>query len=138
MSIFKGAYKLIEKHSIRTDGTKVFPWGENVNGLLIYTDTHVSAQLGVTDRNKLSTYNFREAKEDEALYAFITYIAYFGEYQVRDGYVIHKIKQSLFPNWIGQNVKRYYKFDDDLLYLEAKEVAETTGLEKTVLIWKQL
>ena len=135
---FPGTYELIEKYSIRVDGSKIHPWGEDVKGMIIYTDTHVSAQLGVRVRNNLSTFNFRDAAADESQEAFTTYIAYFGAYEVKNGYVIHDIQQSLFPNWIGHKVKRYYRFEGDMLFLEAKEIAQTTGLEKTVLIWRRL
>ena len=135
---FPGTYELIEKYSIKTDGTKIHPWGEDVKGMIIYTDTHVSAQLGVRVRTNLSTFNFREASAKESQAAFTTYIAYFGTYEVKNGYVIHDVQQSLFPNWIGHKVKRYYKFDGEFLYLEAKEITKTTGLEKTVLVWKRL
>lgn len=138
MNNFQGTYELIEKYSIKTDGKKIHPWGKDVKGMLIYTDTHVSAQLGVRVRKNLATLNFRDVKANEAQDAFISYIAYFGTYTVKDGYVIHDVEQSLFPNWIGHKVKRYYKFDEDYLYLEAKEIAEITGLEKTVLFWKRL
>ncbi len=138
MSDFKGTYELIEKYSIKTDGTKIHPWGQDVKGMIIYTDTHVSAQLGVRVRDNLSTFNFRDAAADESQEAFTTYIAYFGTYEVKNGYVIHDVQQSLFPNWIGHKVKRYYRFEGEMLYLEAKEIAQTTGLEKTVLVWKRL
>ena len=135
---FNGTYELIEKYSIKTDGTKIHPWGEDVKGMIIYTDTHVSAQLGVRKRRTFSDFNFRDAAVDEAQEAFTTYIAYFGTYEVKNGYVIHDVQQSLFPNWIGHKVKRYYRFDEDMLYLEAKEITQTTGLEKTVLVWRRL
>lgn len=138
MNPFPGTYELIEKYSIKTDGTKIHPWGKDVKGMIIYTDTHVSAQLGVRQRANLSTFNFRDAEESEAREAFISYIAYFGAYTVKDEHVIHDVEQSLFPNWIGHKVKRYYRFEGDLLYLEAKEIASTTGLDKTVLVWKRL
>lgn len=138
MNPFPGTYQLIEKYSIRVDGSKIHPWGEDVKGMIIYTDTHVSAQLGVSKRKSFSDYNFRKATESESQEAFTTYIAYFGTYSIMDGYVVHNIEQSLFPNWIGQKVKRYYRFEGDMLYLEAKEIAQTTGLEKTVLEWKRL
>lgn len=138
MTSFPGTYELIEKYSIKIDGTKIHPWDEDVKGMIIYTDTHVSAQLGVRQRNNLTTSNFRDANTEEAQQAFVSYIAYFGTYTVKHGYVIHDVEQSLFPNWIGHKVKRYYKFEGDLLYLEAKEVASSTGLDKTVLVWKRL
>ena len=135
---FPGTYELIEKYSIKADGTEIYPWGKDVKGIIIYTDKHVSAQLGVKDRKNLSTFNFRDAHKNEAQEAFTTYIAYFGTYEVKNGYVIHDVQQSLFPNWIGHKVKRYYKFEGDFLHLEAKEITKTTGLEKTVLVWKRL
>ncbi|TNE36431.1 hypothetical protein EP342_00525 [bacterium] len=138
MNPFKGTYELLEKYSIRVDGSKIHPWGNDVKGMIIYTDSHISAQLGINNRENFRDFNFRNATEREAQEAFTTYIAYFGTYEVKDGYIIHDIKQSLFPNWIGHKVKRYYRFEGDLLYLEAKEIAQTTRLEKTVLVWRRL
>lgn len=138
MNPFKGTYELLEKYSIRIDGSKIHPWGNDVKGMIIYTDSHISAQLGIYNRENFRDFNFRNATEREAQEAFTTYIAYFGTYEVKDGYIIHDIKQSLFPNWIGHKVKRYYRFEGDLLYLEAKEIAQTTRLEKTVLVWRRL
>jgi len=138
MNQFQGTYELIEKYSLRVDGSKIHPWGEDVKGMIIYTDIHVSAQLGVKKRKTLTDFNFRNATEQEAQEAFTTYIAYLGTYEVKDGYVIHNVLQSLFPNWIGHKVKRYYRFEGDFLHLEAKEIAKTTGLDKTVLVWRRL
>jgi len=138
MDKFEGSWELIEKFSITSDGDKILPWGTEVKGTIIYSNGRMAAQLGIRNRKNFESFDSKSVKAEEAQSALNSYIAYFGSYEIHEDYIIHKIEQSLFPNWVGHNVKRFFKFEGDILTLEAKELTHINGLEKTVLVWKRL
>jgi hypothetical protein len=138
MDKFEGSWELIEKFSITSEGEKIHPWGKDVKGMIIYSKGRMAAQLGIKNRYNFNSFDSKSVSKDEAQSAINSYISYFGTYHIHDDYIIHKIEQSLFPNWVGHNVKRFYSFEGDLLTLEAKEITLINGLEKTVLVWKRL
>ena len=125
-----GVWKLVDMYFL--DETKSIvhkPMGDNPSGVLIYTENkYMSAQLGNLDRHKFLNNDYRFGTNSEIFEAFNQYIAYTGKYDVNINkeYILHKIQMSMFPNWIGQNVKRYYNFEnvnDKLyLYLSASEI----------------
>jgi len=40
-----------------------------------------------------------------------SYIAYFGRYEVKQDRVTPHLEASLFPNWVGTDQERFYRFD---------------------------
>ena len=76
-----------------------------------------------------------QAQPDEILDAYNGFIAYSGRYEVdtNSNTVTHQIKISSFPNWVGQNQIRYYKFKDDMLILSTGMI----GASKHRLLWEK-
>ncbi len=138
MDKFEGYWELVEKYSITSDGDKIHPWGTEVKGMIIYSKGRMAAQLGIRNREHFESFDSKSVQAKEAQSALNSYIAYFGSYEIYEDYIIHKIEQSLFPNWVGHNVKRFFIFEGDILTLEAKELTHINGLEKTILVWKRL
>lgn len=116
------------------------PNGNNLKGLLIYNETGtMSAQLGNFERSKFKSNDFRYGLTDEIIPAFNGFISYFGTYSINEekSYIVHNVEMSLFPNWIGTKVKRYYEFKDNLLILRATPILEN-GIEVTpTLKWER-
>ena len=138
MNQFQGCFELIEKYGVDAEGERIYPWGKDVKGILTYDHPYFSAQLGIANRDKSEQSDFRATNANEAQNMIREYIAYFGKYEVKRDYILHIVEQSLFPNWIGKKLKRFYRFEGDYLYLEAIELTKDTGLKKTVLKWKRL
>lgn len=121
------------------------PMGNNPYGLLIYTKNgFMSAQLGNLNRTKFENPDYRYGKTNEIIEAFNQYIAYTGKYEVNENkqFIIHKVKMSMFPNWIGQNVKRYYETEfvgsDVYLYLKATEILHENVSVIPTIKWRKI
>ena len=76
-----------------------------------------------------------QAKPEEVIAAFISFMAYSGKYEVdvASSRVIHHIKLSSFPNWVGQDQVRYYEFQDNHLILSTNFIGES----RHKLTWKK-
>jgi hypothetical protein len=74
---------------------------------------------------------------EEAEKGFDTYVAYTGRYRVNEneGTVYHIADCSLFPNWTGQALKRFYKFNGDRLTLTSHQ---TPVVDAVLLTWERL
>ncbi len=141
--------KLIGSWSLKdfyfqTGESKHYPFGNNIAGTIVYMDNgKMSAQLGNLNRTKFANEDYRFGKPEEIIESFNQYISYCGDYTVHEfgKFIAHSVKQSLFPNWIGKKVKRYYEFTEtnNKLYLkltampllfEGKETTPTLVWEK--------
>ncbi|MNJ00830.1 hypothetical protein D3C73_1602650 [compost metagenome] len=64
-------------------------------------------------------------------------MSYAGRYSVADNTVTHFVDLSLFPNWIGGQQQRVFKFDDQgLLSLTARLEENTSEARTALLLWK--
>ena len=105
-----GHWELIKFEAIGEENI-IFPFGQNVRGLLYYgLDGIMSAQLGNSIRANFKNPDFRSAEDIEIKEAYNGYISYFGKYSVNElrKYIIHDVEMSLYPNWIGTRVIRYF------------------------------
>ena len=117
---FVGTWKLISCEAERDDGQVVYPFGANPIGMLMYDATgHMAAQLMRTDRPKFASDDRLRATLEEKRAAFDGFVAYYGTYEVteEDAIVTHHVEGSIFPNNIGSDQRRGYKFLDGKLLL---------------------
>jgi len=160
---FVGAWGLVDFSFCDINGNVKFrPLGNKVGGLLIYTnDGFMSANLGSLERKPFKNNDYRFGKNEEIIEAYNNIISYSGEYQVNDNkkFILHKINMSMFPNWIGQNVKRYFRIgnyneiigkklegnfnnvllnEDIFLELSASTLLHNEELLTPKLIWQKL
>ena len=134
-SQFAGAWTLVEIERRGSDGELIAPPSDDRIGYLIYdTSGHMAVTIMSPDR---PPYAGTTATPEEALAAFTTYTAYFGDYTVdeADGYVTHHVEGSLNPGGTGSDNRRAYSFDGNRLTLQppASETGATTSL-----IWERL
>jgi hypothetical protein len=60
--------------------------------------------------------------------AYSTYLAYWGTYELRDDdAIVHRIDESLFPNWSGEEQIRSYTCEDDRLVLRTPPMQVSGG-----------
>lgn len=137
---FLGVWNLLEMKSIsERKNVEIYPLGK-VEGQLIYTENRMSAQLGSKKRKNFKNNDYRKGLQEEIEIAFNSFISYYGEYEIipDKNLIIHKVKQSLFPNWVGQNVKRYYKFEDENLILQSTPIRYKKELLTPTLVWHKI
>ncbi|MQY20942.1 hypothetical protein NRB20_40510 [Nocardia sp. RB20] len=66
----------------------------------------MSGQLAVGGRRELSTSVVLAGAESERAEAYSSYVAYCGEYRLEADVVVHTLRMSLFPNWVGVEQRR--------------------------------
>jgi hypothetical protein len=133
---FIGTWELVSFESRSASGDVTYPRGRRPAGRLTYDrEGRMAVQIMQRERLKFASENSRTATAAEAESAFRGYSAYFGTYRVDEaaGYVIHKVEASLFPNWVGTDQKRFFRFEDNRLTLEADGPA---GRSK--LVWERV
>jgi hypothetical protein len=137
---FVGVWRLVASEARLADGRTVYPYGRDAVGMLTYDQSgHMSAQVMKTDRPLFVSGDIRNGTPDEIKAAFDGYTAYFGNYEVdeQEGTVTHRVLGSHFPNWVGQDQKRFFGFSGNRLTLRTPPI-QTSGTTVTlVLVWER-
>ena len=79
------------------------------------------------------------AEEIKANYE--SFVSYFGPYEfdAEEGFVLHHVEGSLFPNWEGQAQKRFFELSGNQLTLSTPPTLWGGGGEiVAVLIWERI
>jgi hypothetical protein len=78
--------------------------------------------------------DWRQATTEDRASAWIWYFGYFGTYEVDDaaGAVAQLIEGSWFPNLVGKRELRYYRFEGELLMLDAD-----TDWGRVRIVWEK-
>lgn len=137
---FAGAWRLVSLE-IRGAGGNILhhPYGPNAIGYIIYSeDGYMSSVVMSPNRPKFNSQDITGGTAEEKIKAIDTYLHYCGPYEVKDDKVIHHVQVSLFPNWIGVDMVRLYKFSGNTLTLSTPSF-EIGGIEHSVcLIWERV
>lgn len=99
-----GTWSLVAWRRIAVDGTVSYPLGKEARGLLSYADNgRMMVQITGENRAELATDDPLGGDESARAWAYSTYLAYFGTYEVQGQNVVHRIEGSLYQNWAGQS-----------------------------------
>ena len=115
-----GVWKLISFKTQRENGEVIYPFGKNAQGSLIYTKSgHFSVQLMRPDRPQFVSRDQMRGTAEEIKANYEGVISYYGHYEFdrKKGFVIHHVEGSLFPNWEGQGLKRFFELSGNRLKL---------------------
>lgn len=138
---FVGTWKLVSFEFRHSDGGIVHPLGEDPVGRLTYdAKGNMSVHLMSRYRGSFAQKDQLKGTPDEIKAAFEGFIAYFGTYEIdeEEGSVVHHVEGSLFPNLVGGDQKRLFRFDGDRLELTAP-ARPWGGVSMTgVLLWEQV
>jgi hypothetical protein len=90
------------------------------------------------DRPTFQSASSGRGSAEEKIAAFDGFIAYYGTYVVneKDHSVIHHVEASLYPNWVGSDQRRLYKFSEGKLILRAINGSGGPGTESR-LVWER-
>ena len=136
-----GTWKLISLEYRRADGEVFYPMGANAVGWISYSaEGRMAVQIMKPDRPRFSTSDFLGGTMEEKLAAYEGYIAYLGTYTVdeNEGYVVHHVEGSLFPNWIGSAQKRFFTVEGDRLLLKSAPFMARGGEITAYVIWARI
>jgi hypothetical protein len=121
-SKFIGAWRLVSAEAQRPNGEIVpYRYGAGTIGYIMYDATgHVAVQIMQPNRPKFVSGDLDKGTPEEIKAAFDGYGAYFGVYEIHEaeGFVIHRVEGSLFPNNVGTEQKRFFEFSGDRLILK--------------------
>jgi hypothetical protein len=134
---FVGSWELQEWTIESNDGRIESPFGKDAIGQITYeSNGNMSVQIMKKNRPQFHSEDPLKGRPDEVAIAFNGFIAYCGNYEVNlnSNQVVHQIKISSFPNWVGQNQIRNFKFDEDILTLSTDFI----GLNKHKLVWRKI
>lgn len=134
-----GRWELVTFAQNYDDGRQVLPMGEAPQGIIQYTaDGFMSCQITKADRSNFTTGGQWNASDAEKADAYNSMLSYAGRYEVEGHTVTHYVDLSLFPNWIGGQQKRQFKFDEQgQLSLTARLEENTSEARTALLLWKR-
>ena len=135
-----GTWTLRAWHTRVGERAVAAPVGENPSGQLIYTaQGTMSAVIVRRDRSVFAGPHFSSASEAEQAQAARGCIAYAGTWQLQANRVIHLVRYSLFPNWIGEDLVREAELDGTTLTLSAGDQHTRSGDPVThQIVWHRL
>lgn len=117
---FIGAWSLVSWTAKTPDGTIRHPYGEHPVGQILYQPQgRMAACLMRRERTPFASNNRHKATPAEHEAAYREYVSYFGAFTVQEssGTVTHHVEGATFPNWIGTDLVRNYRFSDGTLTL---------------------
>ena len=137
---FIGTWKLVSSEFRHSDGQLTYPFGRDAVGIIMYDASgYMSAQIMRPDRPAFASGDQLEGTPMEIKSAFEGFVAYYGVYEVNqeEGTVTHHVEGSLFPNWVGSALRRFFKFSDNRLTLSTPPMP--VGGQKVVglLTWER-
>lgn len=140
---FIGTWKLVPSgfNYTYSDGQVAYPFGTDAIGLIIYLPTnYMSAQIMRPGRPPIASGNVNKATPEEMKAAFQGYIAYFGTYEIHAErkIVVHHVQGSYFPNWVGQDLVRLFRFHGNLLTLTTIPVEAGNRRRTAELTWERI
>jgi len=136
-----GAWKLISFETQKENGEVIYPFGNNVQGSLIYTKSgSMSVHLMRYDRPQFASGDQMKGTTEEIKANYEGVISYYGSYGFdrEKGLVIHNIQGSLFPNWEGQRQERFFELSGNRLKLGTPPTLWGGGKAVAVMLWERI
>lgn len=136
-----GTWRLVSYQARDSEGRVQYPLGENVSGLLVYDDSgNMSAHVMKNNLPPFAAKDPARATDAELRSAFDGYGSYFGTYAIDQATqtVSHQVRGAWYPNWIGHEQVRHFKFDGSRLLLSTPPLLWNGRLLEYVLAWERI
>jgi len=140
-STLVGTWRLTSCEARASKGDVRYPFGERVSGQLIYDAAfNMSAHVMRATRQAFATADAARGTDAEVRAAFESHTSYFGTYTVDPTRhtVTHHVKGASFPNWVGHDQLRHYRFDRGRLLLSTPPLEFGGQSLEYVLVWERL
>lgn len=124
-----GTWRLVGYEELLPDGERLYPYGRDPVGLLIYTDTgHMSVQIMRRVRLPLPDAAFEEIGADQVKEAVGGFTGFCGTFSVDtdNRIVVHHVECHVLPNSIGKDLRRTYELEGDRLVLRTSPTRNIT------------
>jgi hypothetical protein len=135
-----GAWKLISFELQNSNGDVIYPFGENAQGTIIYTDSgRFSVQVFRPNRLHFASGDQMRGTLEEIKSNYESLSSYYGSYESdsENGFVVHHVEGSLFPNLQEQPQKRFYDLSGNRLKLRSPPLLWGGSEAVAVLIWER-
>jgi hypothetical protein len=98
----------------------------------------VAVAISGDNRHAFATEDMLGGTDQEKSAAFGSYLSYCGTFHVGEESVVHRIDVSLFPNWVGTNQERLYRFEGNTLDLSTTPFLIKGEQQSAHLIWRRV
>jgi hypothetical protein len=123
---FIGTWTLLKCTAIEKDGKTTFPYGEKPIGQILYDKNwNMMVEIMNPDIGKFKNENPFGGSPEEIISAYNGFLAYYGTYKILSdsNLIVHNLKACSFPNWVGQNQKRRFRFEENKLILTTPAIS---------------
>ena len=143
MSDLHGTWNLKSIYSQSKSGNRNFHFGEDAVGRLTYTPNgFMHAFIMKRDRPTFEGGGIDEGTSEEIRSAFQDFDAYSGRYTVdlSAGTVVHHVDMARSPAWVGLDLMRFFKIEDQTLSIYTDEFYwDSQGEDVVVFVeWERL
>lgn len=110
---FTGTWTLVSVDNIYPDGSRIRPYGDNPQGLLIFdANGNYTIQIYKASRPQIASGDKNKATPEENAAMVQGSNAHFGTYRVdeQSKTIVFNIVHASFPNWEGNVQKRSYTY----------------------------
>jgi hypothetical protein len=115
-----------------------YPYGPDATGYLMYSaDGYMSAVVMSANRPSFAAGDLLVGSVEERAAAAASYISYAGPYEDQAGKVVHHVKVSLFPNWLGGDQERFYEVVGNRLSISTPPMLLAGREQRSYLIWER-
>jgi hypothetical protein len=136
-----GTWRLVSFEARDSKGQLQYPLGKHVFGLLMYdADGNMSAHVMRNDRPLFAANDPDRGTDAEVRAAFEGHASYFGTYTIDLAMqtVTHHVRGAWYPNWIGSDQVRHFKFDGSRLLLSTPPLVSSGESLEYVLTWERI
>ncbi|PYL02793.1 MAG: hypothetical protein DME32_05575 [Verrucomicrobia bacterium] len=136
-----GTWRLVSFEALDSKGERQFPLGKQVSGQLVYDAAgNMSAHVMRNDRPRFATNDPERGTDAEVRAAFEGHGSYFGTYTIdlARQTVTHQVWGASYPNWIGSDQVRHFKFDGSRLLLSTPPLVSGAQSLEYVAIWERI
>lgn len=136
---FVGTWRLVSLQHKTEDGQIRYPFGQDARGYIMYNpDGYMGVAIMNPHRPRYASDDFRGGTSREKEAAADTYVSYCGKFEVQGNRVIHHVEISLFPNFVGQDIVRYFEFQSNHLTLTTPPFLFEGRKETGRLVWERV
>ena len=118
-----------------------YPLGRHVMGQLFYDARgNMSAHVMRIDRTAFASDDSGAGTDAEVRAAFEGHVSYFGTYRIDPSArsVTHHVRGASYPNWVGHDQIRYYRFDGAHLVLSSPPILDRGESLEYSLTWERI
>ena len=136
-----GTWRLVSFEARDSKDQLQYPLGEHVSGLLMYdAGGNMSAHVMRNDLPLFAANDPDRGTDAEVRAAFDGHASYFGTYTIDDATqtVTHHVRGAWYPNWIGSDQLRHFKFNGSRLVLSTPPLVSDGQSLEYVLTWERI